>query len=464
MASQKAKQIDFLLAGYTDSSGNPYKKGKVYFWESSAKTTAKTVWQDRNKASSHSQPVILGNSGEATVFGDGEYYIEIYDKNDVLVKTLNLVNYSAEVDFGGLYVDVGSLYGFSGPNIQSAIDDLNVAQNYVLLFKDGDFTVSQDITVPTNAMCKVMPTADISVSSGFTFTPNGNIDAGEYAIFSGSGTVSLPNQKVSLDVWGGSISSDGVYVYSSGKVGLKTNTQSKSSDFTVTSNDSNSTFLVDDSSGDVTVSFEAASVLGAGFKCTIIKTNSSTNNLVLTPDGSETIDGSETLKIKVQYQSYTVISDSANLISISPRINRYQYSSETTTNEVFTHKKYYDIDENHVGGQVQWSLSMDYNTKVKLVDGGTFIGEISVGTERSGSTNDSLSTYDVYQDSYDPDNSVSQRSFGHKLSWTNITFSSADVWLFMNGETGETNEVDIIFKYTVGKYMTIVESPSVVAQ
>ena len=191
MASQKAKQIDFLIAGYANSSGQPYKAGKVYFWESSSKTTKKTVWQDRNKANAYSQPVVLGNRGEATVFGDGEYYIEIYDKNDVLVKTLDLINYSAEVDFGGLYIDVASLYGTSGPNIQAAIDDLETTLNYVLLFKDADFAVSQNITLPSNVVLKAMPTANIEVAQSITLNINGFVDAGDYEVFSGQGTVNL---------------------------------------------------------------------------------------------------------------------------------------------------------------------------------------------------------------------------------------------------------------------------------
>ena len=114
MASQKAKQIDFLSAGLSDSSGQPYRGGKVYFWPSSSKTTPKAVYNDINKSQVLAQPIILGNAGESTVFGDGVYYIEVYDKNDVLVKPYDGYSYSASVDFGGLYTDIGAEYGTTG--------------------------------------------------------------------------------------------------------------------------------------------------------------------------------------------------------------------------------------------------------------------------------------------------------------------------------------------------------------
>jgi len=202
MASQKAKQMDFLLSGISNSSGQPYKAGIAYFWESSAKTTAKTVWGTRNKTSPVTQ-VTLGNRGEATIFGDGEYYIEVYDSSAVLVKTYNLLNYSAEVDFGGIYIDVGASYGFTGPNVQSAIDDLDSSLNYVFLFKDGEFTISQNVILPTNAIPVIHPTATLAISNTFTLTVNAQPNPmGDFEAFTGTGTLAFgANVKFIDDDW-----------------------------------------------------------------------------------------------------------------------------------------------------------------------------------------------------------------------------------------------------------------------
>lgn len=71
----------------------------------------------------------------------------------------------------------------------------------------------------------------------------------------------------------------------------------KSADFSITANDDNTTFLVDTTAGNVTISAPAASGLNARFKCRIVKTSSDANKITFDPNGSETVNGAATLNI-----------------------------------------------------------------------------------------------------------------------------------------------------------------------
>jgi hypothetical protein len=71
--------------------------------------------------------------------------------------------------------------------------------------------------------------------------------------------------------------------------------------------------LVDTTSGSVTVNLPTAAT--ASFPISIKKI-ASANSLIIDPFGSETIDGSTTATITVQYQSVTLVSDGTNWFNI----------------------------------------------------------------------------------------------------------------------------------------------------
>ena len=81
---------------------------------------------------------------------------------------------------------------------------------------------------------------------------------------------------------------------------------SKSAAYTGTPDDD--FILVDTSGGNVTIKFETA----ANFAHPITIKNISTNDVILDPDGSETIDGSATYTISSQYESTLIVSDGSN--------------------------------------------------------------------------------------------------------------------------------------------------------
>jgi hypothetical protein len=189
MASSKAKQMDMFLNGLHDSSGQPLKNYKAYFWVSSAASTAKTVWSDINKTSviDQSSGVTLGNKGEIDVYGDGEYYVQIKTPAGALYDSFT-ISYSSSVDFGGLYIDVGADYGTTNTAIQSAIDDVNPSVNYTFLFKDAEFTVGASLNFPSNVLIKGMITATMNQSTG-TITINRTPEIPDFQFFTGTPSV-----------------------------------------------------------------------------------------------------------------------------------------------------------------------------------------------------------------------------------------------------------------------------------
>lgn len=74
-------------------------------------------------------------------------------------------------------------------------------------------------------------------------------------------------------------------------------------------------FTVDTTAGNVTVSLPAA-VLHSGRVINIKRMDGSANTLTVDGNGSETIDGSATLLIPTQYESFTLLCDGTGWIII----------------------------------------------------------------------------------------------------------------------------------------------------
>lgn len=91
-----AKQVDALLAGVTDSNGDPLASGKVYFYDPGT-TDDMTVYQDSTKSVAHSQPVVLDASGRASVFVDGATKMVIQTSADVTVHTIDNATYDLPI-------------------------------------------------------------------------------------------------------------------------------------------------------------------------------------------------------------------------------------------------------------------------------------------------------------------------------------------------------------------------------
>jgi hypothetical protein len=92
-----ALQVDFILAGYRDpTSDEELAGGKIYTYLDGTSTLS-SLWTDKDKGGVSTNPVVLDSSGKAEIYGDNIYKMEIFDSNDILIETLNGLQYKASI-------------------------------------------------------------------------------------------------------------------------------------------------------------------------------------------------------------------------------------------------------------------------------------------------------------------------------------------------------------------------------
>lgn len=109
------RQVEALIAGLTDASGNPLSGGKIYTYDAGT-TTPRTTWQDNLKASPHANPIILDAEGKKLVFADGAYKFRIDSAADVTLYThdnLLFSQFSGASSYGGNSTGAANAYAIS---------------------------------------------------------------------------------------------------------------------------------------------------------------------------------------------------------------------------------------------------------------------------------------------------------------------------------------------------------------
>ncbi len=119
--------------------------------------------------------------------------------------TLNKVGYT--VDTLMVYGDGDS---YTDSTINNAINAIG-SNKVELVLRTGTWTIDNNVTIPSTITLTFQPGALLSVGSGKTITINGDVNAGNYQIFSGSGTVSglTANSNINA-LWFGSFTSTAV--------------------------------------------------------------------------------------------------------------------------------------------------------------------------------------------------------------------------------------------------------------
>lgn len=116
------QQIDLLLAGLRDSSGNALSGGKVYTYEAGT-TTPKATYTDSAGASAATNPIILDANGRKQIYADGAYKLRVDDANDVTLFTWDNLFFSRVTSqtsqwpdiYGGTSTGSSSAYAITAP-------------------------------------------------------------------------------------------------------------------------------------------------------------------------------------------------------------------------------------------------------------------------------------------------------------------------------------------------------------
>lgn len=73
---------------YFNNSGIPLSGGKIYTYAAGT-TTQKATYSDAGGAVENTNPIVLNSRGEALIFWDGSYYVEVKDADDALVYSVD---------------------------------------------------------------------------------------------------------------------------------------------------------------------------------------------------------------------------------------------------------------------------------------------------------------------------------------------------------------------------------------
>lgn len=87
-----AVQVESILGGLTDNSGQPLAAGKVYTYYAGS-TTPVSLFTSSDKSTNATNPLILDGHGKAQVWADGRYKFVVKDQYDVTQYTLDNLLY-----------------------------------------------------------------------------------------------------------------------------------------------------------------------------------------------------------------------------------------------------------------------------------------------------------------------------------------------------------------------------------
>lgn len=138
--STKAKQFDALWSGILDNAGLPVSGGFVYTYIAGSSSTTKATYNDRDKLSTASNPLILDSYGRAEVYGDGLYNIIVKDSSGVTLWDMDNIEIIATN--ANLYLDTDTLTS------SSANGDIKIVPTGSGIIKVGP--ASGDAKISTN--------------------------------------------------------------------------------------------------------------------------------------------------------------------------------------------------------------------------------------------------------------------------------------------------------------------------
>lgn len=134
---------------FFDDNGDPLSNGKLFAY-SAGTTTPKATYTTEEATVENANPIVLDASGRATVFIDGSYRFDLFDENDVLIKSAdNVSSFTSLNDPGDPFFQ-----SFSGTSSQTSFtltESLGDDSKDVMVFvNDESGDVGYDIQNPSD--------------------------------------------------------------------------------------------------------------------------------------------------------------------------------------------------------------------------------------------------------------------------------------------------------------------------
>lgn len=135
---------------FFDINGNPLVGGKLYFYVPNT-TTPKNTWRDAAQGILNTNPVVLDARGEATIFLNGLYDIQLTDALDNVIYTLSDIGFGGSQTWDGTITITGDI-----------IVGGNISGNFNPTSLDGSII---DNGTVTNDKLAAQPWTDIASAS-----------------------------------------------------------------------------------------------------------------------------------------------------------------------------------------------------------------------------------------------------------------------------------------------------------
>lgn len=174
-ASNKASQVDFLISGLVNSSGNPLTSGKVYFYTAGSYSNLKTIWTDKDKTTTAANPVTLDAYGKKPIFADGFYNIEVQNSSSATLYKI------ANVWFG--HVDATTYDPQDYTDMATTINAISSTNSTLEIRSSID--IGTNTTIPPNVKLRFFKGGQLNKTASCTVTINGSIEAEPDEIFNG---------------------------------------------------------------------------------------------------------------------------------------------------------------------------------------------------------------------------------------------------------------------------------------
>lgn len=186
-------QVESVISGLTDSSGNPLAGGKIYTYACGT-TTNKTTWQDGAKAVAHANPVVLDAEGKKLIFADGCYKFRIDSSADATLYTLDNLRFGL---FNGGATYAGATTGSSSAYVATLSPALLALINGAQITFEANHTNTGAATLNVNGLGAI----DLNRSNDTALTANEIISGDTYSAVYESSTNAWLLQNSSMPTW-----------------------------------------------------------------------------------------------------------------------------------------------------------------------------------------------------------------------------------------------------------------------